>query len=112
MEKLMVALAEKGIRLQGVSDKEIEKIAKGVGLDPVDFRERKVEVGPYTNKREETNTFIKTSSYIVGRKANGKAETVRGLYVRVETLDDMIADLQRAKAIVEVADEGLDCAGE
>jgi len=104
MEKLMAALAEKGIRVQGVSDEEIVKVAKSCGIEPLDYLDRKVEVVDYTNKRKETNKFVSTSNFIVGRKDNGMAQTVRGLFLRVECLDQAIADLQAAKAALETED--------
>jgi len=107
MEKLLAALVEKGINLGSDTKADVvKKVAKSIGLDPVDFVTRKVEVGPYTNKRNETNVFVKSSPYVVGRKANGRAETVRGLYCRMETIDDMIADLQRAKEIIVAGEVG------
>lgn len=104
MDKLLAALAEKGVVLVNRSDEEIVKVAKSVGLDPVDFVERSVQVGPYKNKRDETNTFVKTGSYVVGRKENGRAETIRGMFVRAAAIDDMISDLQTAKELIAAGD--------
>jgi len=97
MESLLAALAEKGIRLQGVSDEEIVKIAKGVGIEPMDHLAREVKVVDYTNKRGETNKFVSTPPFIVGRKDDGSARTVRGLFLRLDALDQAIEDLQAAK---------------
>lgn len=93
MEKLLAALAEKGIRLTGCSDAEICKVAKGVGLDPDHFLPRALIVERYTNKRKETNVFAKTPSFVVGTNENGKPKKVRGLYLRVDALDQAIEDL-------------------
>ena len=101
MDSLLAALAEKGIKLQGVSDEEIVKVAKGVGIEPLDHLPRKVEIIDYTNKRGETNKFVTTPPFIVGRKDNGLASTVRGLFVRVDCLDQMIEDLQAARELLK-----------
>ena len=102
---LLSALAEKGIRLQGVSEAEVIKIAKGCGIEPLDYLPREVEVTDYTNKRGQTNKFVSTPSFVVGRKEDGSAQTVRGLFLRVEALDQAIADLQAAKASLAGSDE-------
>lgn len=101
MDRLLAALAEKGIRLEGVSDQEIVKIAKGVGIEPLDHLDREVEVVDYTNKRGERNMFVKTPRFVVGRKDDGTAVTVSGLFLRLDALDQAIEDLQAAKRKLE-----------
>jgi hypothetical protein len=103
LEKLTAALAEQGIKLTGISEEETIKIAKKVGIDAQSLLPREeVQVVPYTNKREQTNMFVKTPSYVVGTKENGKPERVRGLFIRLSALDQVIEDLTRAR---EIADE-------
>jgi len=104
-EKLNEALAEQNIRLTGCSDKEVLAVAKSVGLDVNDFTTHTVEITEYTNKRDETNTFVKTSKFITGRKENGKAATVQGLFLRVEIIDQAIEDLLKAKELLSDNDE-------
>jgi len=98
MDKLLEALAEKGVDASSMTKEQTLKVAKAVGLDPVNFLDREVNIVPYTNKRKETNQFVETSPFVVGQKADGTAQTVRGLFLRVEALDQAIADLQAAKA--------------
>ncbi len=100
MDKLLEALSAKGIDGSGMDGEQIRKVAKAVGLDPVDFLPRSVEIKQHTNKRHETNTFIVTDPYVVGRKEDGSARTVRGLFQRVETLDQVLADLTAAKGLL------------
>lgn len=107
MEKLKEALAEKGVKLSGlaITDDYVIRVAKGMGIEPLDYLERDpVRVGPYTNKRKVTNTFVKTPAYIVGRKDNGLAQTVQGLMFRAEILDQVLADLNEAKRQIEAGE--------
>lgn len=98
MDKLLEALAQKGVDASAMSGEQIEKVAKAVGIDPIDYLPRNVEVVDYTNKRNETNRFVKTPGFVVGRKEDGTAQIVKGLFLRVDALDQAIADLQAAKA--------------
>ena len=99
MESLLEALAAKGItETSEMSEEQLLKVAKAVGVDPLDHLPREVKIGPYTNKRGEQNTFVQTPPFVVGRGDDGMAKTVRGLFLRVEALDQAIEDLQRAKA--------------
>lgn len=102
MDKLLEALAEKGIRVQGVSDKEVLKIAKNVGLDPKKYLPRgEVEIVSHTNKRNETNKFVKTPFYTLGEDEHGKVQQVRGLFVRADIVDQIIEDLLTAKGLLQ-----------
>ena len=105
MESLLEALAAKGIDASAMSEEQIRKVAKAVGVDPLDHLPREVKVVPYTNKRKETNQFVETSPFVVGRKADGTAQTVRGLFLRVEALDQAISDLQAARGLLADSDE-------
>ena len=105
MDKLLEALASRGVDASSMTDDQIRKVAKAVGLDPIDYLPREVEVVDYTNKRGETNKFVSTPSFVVGRKDDGSAQTVRGLFLRVEALDQAIADLQAARAGVSSDEE-------
>jgi len=104
MDKLLEALAEKGIKMSGCEDDEIKKVAKNVGIDPIDYLDREVEIVQHENKRDEKNTFVKTPSFVVGRKDNGMAQTVRGFFLRVEALPQAIADLTAAQAMLDEAE--------
>lgn len=101
MDKLLEALAERGIKVSGLKEEETLKLAKAVGLEPLDFLPREVELVDYTNKRNETNRFIRTPAFVVGHEEGGKAKTIQGLFLRVDALDQAIADLQAAKQMVD-----------
>lgn len=105
MDKLLEALAEKGISTDALDEGQIRGVAKAMGIDPAEYLPRQVEIVPYTNKRKETNTFVKTENFTVGRKDDGSAQTVRGLFLRVEALDQAIADLQAARGLVDNSKE-------
>lgn len=102
MDKLLEALAEK-YQIDGstMSEEQLLKVAKSLGLDPLDFLPREVKVVPYTNKRKQTNQFVQTPPFVVGRKDDGTAQTVRGLFIRVEALDQAIADLTAARGLLK-----------
>lgn len=101
MNKLLEALKEAGINLpEGSEESQIRGVAKAVGLDPDDYIPRQVEVVEYTNKRKETNMFVKTPSFVVGVNEKGKKQTVQGLFLRVDALDQAIADLTQARGLM------------
>ena len=100
MEELLSALAEKGVDASGMDEEQLRKVSKALGVDPIDYLPREVKVVPYTNKRHQTNQFVETPPFVVGRKDDGAAQTVRGLFLRVEALDQAITDLQAARGLV------------
>jgi len=101
MDKLIEAMQAMGISVNDdMDDAQIQKVAKAVGLEPLDYLEREVKIIPYTNKRKETNTFVETPPFVVGTKADGKSATVRGLFLRVEALDQCIEDLLSARELL------------
>lgn len=105
MESLLAVLAEKGIDASAMTEDQIRKVAKAVGVDPNDHLPRKVEIIDYTNKRKETNKFVKSSNFVVGRKDDGTAKTVQGLFLRVEAVDQALADLHAARNLLTNDDE-------
>jgi hypothetical protein len=104
MDELLAALNEKGVDASGMDEEQLRKVSKALGVDPLDYLPRKVEVVPYTNKRKQTNDFVSTDSFVVGRKEDGSALTVRGLFLRVEALDQAIEDLKVARGLVQSDD--------
>lgn len=100
MEKLLEALSEKGVDASAMDEAQVRKVAKALGVDPIDYLPREVEIKQHTNKRDETNQFVATEAFVVGRKKDGTAQTVRGLFLRTEALDQAIEDLQRAKGML------------
>lgn len=102
MDRLLKALAEAGLSVNNdMSEEQLRKVAKSVGVEPMDYLERKVSIVSHTNKRDETNEFVKTLPFIVGRKKNGMAQTVQGVFLRTEALDQLIADLQIARGLLD-----------
>lgn len=96
MDELINAMREMGVVVNdGMSPEQVQKVAKTIGLNPEEFVGRKVEIVPYTNKRGETNMFVSTPPF-----SSGKGE-VRGLFVRVEALDQAIEDLTVARGLLE-----------
>ena len=101
MEKLIAVLAEKGFNITADMDEEqILKVAKAVGVEPLDYIPREVKVVSYTNKRNQTNQFIETPPFVIGKSADGKTLKTRGLFLRVEALDQAIADLTSARELL------------
>ena len=104
MEELLAVLSEKGVDASGMDQEQLRKVSKALGVDPVDYLPREVKVVPYTNKRKETNQFVETSAFVVGRKKDGTTQTVRGLFLRVEALDQALEDLKAARGRVSSDD--------
>lgn len=108
MEALLEAIKEKagGLDLAGREEKEVNQVARALGLDPFNFTPHTVEIVEHTNKRGETNRFVKTSKYRVGTNDKGFATTVQGLFLRVDILDAVIEDLVKARGMLaaEAAD--------
>lgn len=103
MDELIKAINEKhGLGIsEDIGADKIKTIAKALGFNISEYVERKpIEIVEYTNKNEETNLFVRTAPYVVGRKKNGSPQTVRGLFLRIEALDDVIADLQAARGLL------------
>jgi len=99
------ALAERGIKTDSLDEDQVRNVARAMGLDPGEYLPRSVKIEPYTNKKNETNTFVKTESFVIGRNKNGTAKMARGLFLRVEALDQAIADLQAARGLVDDSKE-------
>lgn len=101
MDKLISKLGEMGINVNASMDpKTIQNIAKGVGINPLEYVERQVEIVPYTNKRGETNMFVRTPALPLGMDAKGKLKEAQGVFVRLEALDQLIEDLLAAKGLI------------
>jgi len=101
MDKLIEAMQAMGIAVNDeMSEEQIQKVAKAVGLEPLEYVERSVEVVDYTNKRNQTNKFVSTPNFLLGKDAAGKTKTTRGLFLRVEALDQAIEDLIAARELL------------
>lgn len=101
MEKLLEALKAVGVNLSGDTDKkQVFSVAKAMGIDPDVFVPRRVEIVEYTNKRKETNMFVKTPAFDVGVDEGGKKQTVQGLFFRIDALDQAITYLTEARELL------------
>ena len=106
MESLLKALAEQGVDASSMPEEQVLKVARAIGIDPDDHLPRaEVVVGPYTNKRKQTNNFVQTDAFVVGHDEKGKAIKVRGLFLRVEALDQAISDLQAARGLLASSED-------
>ena len=105
MEKLIAKLAELGVNVNAeMGEDTVARIAQSMGIQPLDYMERQVKVVDYTNKRGQTNKFIETPAFNLGKDEKGNTKTTRGLFLRVEALDQAIADLAAARKLI-VGDE-------
>ena len=103
MEALVEAIKDKagGLDFSGKPEKEIKAAARALGIDPFEHTPHTVELVTHTNKRDETNRFVKTSAYKVGVNSKGFAQTVQGLFLRVDCLDQVIEDLLEARRMLD-----------
>lgn len=105
MDKLLEALAAKGLDASALDEESVRKVAKSMGVDPADYLPREVKIMDYTNKRGETNKFVSTENFTVGKKDDGSPRQVRGLFLRVEALDQAIEDLLQARGLITESDD-------
>lgn len=100
-EGLVEAIQNTGMSTDGLSEDQIIQIGKTLNLE-VPLR---VEVVEYTpkGKNAKTGHYVKTSGFPV-TDADGNSFEARGLFLRVEAVDQAIEALQTAKAMLE-ADE-------
>ena len=100
MKKLIKALNDAGLNITSDMDEDqIRKIATAMGMEPLDYIERKVEIKKHTNQRDQTNTFVTTQPFVVGKK-DGKVRTIQGAWIRVEIVDQMLEDLLIARDLL------------
>jgi len=100
-EGLVEAIESTGMSTDGLSEDQIIKIGKTLNLEvPL-----KVEVVEYTPKGKNSTKglYVKTSGFPVTDSEGNRFEA-RGLFLRVEAVDQALEALQTAKALLE-ADE-------
>jgi len=91
MEGIREQLKAKGVDTTGMDDTTVRNVARALKLD----LPRQVEIVDYKGAR-----YVKTENFAVpGREAN-KAGTARALFLRVEAVDQAIADLLAAKGLL------------
>jgi hypothetical protein len=92
---LVEAVEKTGMSTEGLTEEQLIAIGKTLGLE-VPLR---VEVVEYTNKRGDKGNYVKTSGFpFTG--SDGKQHEARGLFLRVETVDQAIEALQTAKQLL------------
>lgn len=98
METIRAQLTALGVDNSAMDDATARNVAKALKLDVPNVHE--VSIVEYTTKGGRTGLYCKTDAYVVGTNKNGKPDTAQGLFVRVEALDAIIADLQIAKGLL------------
>ena len=105
MEKLKQLLVEKGVSRKFLDTAEldiIKNVAKVFKIDPTPHMPRDVRLKVNT---ETGATYVVVDKYPVPKVKDGKytGETgvARGIYARVELIDDIISDLLIAKGMWE-----------
>lgn len=108
MDKLRAILATKGASadaLAKMNDDMIVGLSRAFGVDPTPYlpREVRLETG------KVGATYVVTRGYPVPKykdgKPTGEVSLARGLYARVDAIDDMIEDLITAKGLLEENNE-------
>jgi uncharacterized Ntn-hydrolase superfamily protein len=97
MSDVRSKLMEAGLKLEGLTDEQVKALAKVLNLEVP----RQVQIVEYTSKRGRTANYVKTDAFVISKNAEGKAETAQGLFLRVEAIDQAIADLQKAKDLLK-----------
>jgi len=104
-EDLVQQIEERGMSCDGLTQEQVLDIGKTLKLERPKMP-LKVEVVEYTGKNKVTAHYVKTSNFPLPAGAPApKTEnpTARGLFVRVEVLDEAIDALQQAKAMLSAA---------
>ena len=104
MEKLKEVLAGHGVAraaLDAMDDAAIKNLARAFNLNVRDFLPRNVKIETGKNGAQ----YVVTETYTVPKYANkvlvpGETSPSRNLYVRVEAIDQIIADLTAAKGLL------------
>lgn len=91
MDNVRTQLEALGISTKALSDDQVKAIAKAMKV----AMPREVQIVPYNGA-----DYVKTEGFAVPHKSGdaSKTQQARGLFVRVEALDQAIEDLQAAKA--------------
>ena len=92
MEAIRTQLLALGVDASKFDDETVRKIAKAMNIAVP----RQVEIVEYKGAR-----YVKTENFAVpGRKENDKPGTARNLFLRVEAVDQALADLLEAKGLL------------
>ena len=97
MQELVSAIQAKGFPTEDLTEAQVRELGKVLKLE-VPPKERTVEIAEYKGRQ-----YVKTDGYPLGKGADGKEQTARGLFLEVRALDQAIADLQAAQALVASA---------
>ena len=102
MEKIRADLTAKKIDCSSMSDKEVRGVARALGFAnvPTDPVAHNVEIVESTPEGKTTpRKYVKTGSFVINQ--GGKDEVSRGLYLRVEHINQAIEDLQKARELLK-----------
>ena len=105
MDKLKETLIAHGISaaaLCSMDEAQLCNLAKAFGIDARGFLPRKVRIEEGANGAQ----YLVTEAFSVPKYANkqpvkGESTLSRNLYVRVEAIDQIIADLTAAKGLLK-----------
>jgi len=93
MQELVEAITAKGFPTEGLDEKQVRELGRVLKLE-VPPKDRTVEITEWKGRR-----YVKTDGYVIGTK-DGKPETAKGLFLEVRAVEQAIADLQAAQALL------------
>ena len=105
MDKLISKIAEHGISLdalKAMDEAQLKALAKAFNIDVRGFLPRDVKIETGANGAQ----YVVTEGFVVPKYANkavvsGETTLSRNLYVRVEAIDQIIADLTAATGLLK-----------
>lgn len=97
MEALRSELKALGVDCTNMDDATVKNVAKALKLQVPQTHD--VSIVEYTTKSGRKGLYVKTDPYVIGER-NGKPDTAQGLFIRVEAIDAIIADLMAAKGLL------------
>jgi hypothetical protein len=99
MSKLRSVLVEAGFPVEGMDEKQLKAIARAASIE---LPREDVQIVDYTPKNGgESARYVKTSPFVIGTKEDGTKVTAKGLFLRVEAIDQAVEELMRAKGLLE-----------
>jgi len=98
MNKLQKKLIKAGFPVEGMDEKQLKSIARAANIE---IPREDVQIVEYTPKGgDEPARYVKTSPFVIGKK-DGKNVNAKGLFLRVEAIDQAMEELARAKGLLE-----------
>lgn len=96
-QELVSKVEAQGISTAGLDQQKVLDIAKALKIE-LPFMVQVVEYTPKRGKKQAAN-YVTTSAFKFVN-ARGEQDSAQGLFVRVEVIDEAIAALQQAKAML------------